>query len=235
MSRRVPALILVFAVALAVSMIAFWPLRAGMTAANAGSLGLSARDVSGTIWSGRLEGAALGVQPLGDLRARVFFLPLVAGETRVALTGEGVFGGLFIRRGDAMAVEGLDIRAPISALGLPGAGTATLSRAAFGFDGSACEAASGRARIEGLAGTGWAAPMLEGPLTCEDGRLVARLAGQDASVDLSANLAFERSGRWMLDLVARPTDPLISAALSAQGFQPGPDGLTYSTTGRIAE
>lgn len=233
MSRRIPALILIFTVALALAMIAFWPLRAGMAAANTASLGLSARDVSGTIWSGRLEDAALGAQPLGDLRARVFFLPLLAGETRLALTGEGAFQGLFIRRGETMAVRGLDIRAPISAVGLAGAGTATLSQAAFVFDGAACETASGRARIEGLAGTGWTAPMLEGPLVCEDGRLVARLAGQDASVDLSANLAFERTGRWTLDLVARPADPLISAALSAQGFQPGPDGLTYSTTGRI--
>lgn len=234
MSRRIPALILIFAVALAVAMIAFWPLRAGMAAANAGSLGLSARDVSGTIWSGRLEGAALGAQPLGDLRARVFFLPLLAGETRLALTGEGAFRGLFIRRGQAMAVEGLDIRAPVSALGLAEAGTATLSQATFAFQGPTCEAASGRARIEGLAGAGWTAPMLEGPLVCEGGRLVARLAGRDASIDLSATLAFERTGRWTLDLVARPADPLISAALSAQGFQPGPEGLTYSTTGRIA-
>ena len=234
MSWRIPALILIFAVSLAVAMIGFWPLRAGLAASNTAAIGLSARDVSGTIWSGRLEGAALGSQPLGDLRARVFLLPLLAGETRLALTGEGAFQGVFTRRGDAIAVEGLDIRAPISVFGLAGAGTATLSQAAFAFDGATCETASGRVRIEGLAGTGWTAPVLEGPLVCEQGRLVARLAGQDASVGLSADLSFQRTGRWTLDLAARPVDSMISAALSAQGFQPGPDGLTYSTTGRIA-
>ena len=234
MTWRIPLLIMVFAVALAVGMIVFWPLRAGLAATNAGSLGLSARDVTGTIWSGRLEGAALGVQPLGDLRARVCFLPLLGGETRLSLTGEGAFQGVFIRRGDAIAVEALDMRAPISALGLSGSGTVTLSQAAFAFDSARCEAASGRARIEGLAGSGWTAPMLEGPLACEEGRLVARLHGQDAAVDLAATLAFDRSGRWTMDLVVRPADPLISAALLAQGFQTGPQGLIYSTTGRLA-
>lgn len=234
MTRRVPILIMTFAVALVLAMIVFWPMRAGLAAANASTLGLSAREVTGTIWSGRLQGAALGSQPLGDLDARIHFFPLLSGETRLSLQGEGAFQGLFIRRGDAIAVRALDVQAPVSTVGLPGGGTVTLSQATVAFDGPRCDEASGRARIEGLAGTGWTAPLLEGPLACADGRLVARLRGQDASVDLAADMAFDRTGRWTLDLLARPADPLISAALSAQGFQPGPEGLTYSTTGRIA-
>lgn len=234
MNRLAPLLILVFAVTLALAMLAFWPLRAGLGAAGVPGLGLSARDVSGTIWSGSLQEAALGAQPLGDVSARLHLFPLLAGETHLSLDGEGAFRGVFRRRGDRLGVEALDLSAPFSVLGLPGGGTVGLSQVTAAFDGPRCAEASGRVRLDGLAGSGWAAPPLDGVLACDDGRLVARLTGRDAAVELAADMAFDRTGRWTLDLVARPSNPLVAAALAVQGFQPGPQGLVYSTNGRIA-
>lgn len=231
--KRTPLLLVAFSLALVLGMVVFWPMRAGLGAAGASGLGLSARDVTGSIWSGRLEQAALGAQTLGNLDARLHFLPLLSDETRLSLSGDGAFRGVFMRRRTRLAVEGLDLRAPISALGLPGAGTAGISQGAVAFDGPTCQTASGRLSIEGLAGSGWVAPPLVGALSCDDGQLLARLNGQDPALELNADMRFDRTGRWTLDILARPADPLVAAALAAQGFQPTGEGLTYSTAGRI--
>ena len=50
-------LTLTFAVVLLVTMIACWPMRAALGAAGVERLGLSARDVEGTLWAGRLSEA----------------------------------------------------------------------------------------------------------------------------------------------------------------------------------
>ena len=229
-------LTLTFAVVLLVTMIACWPMRAALGAAGVERLGLSARDVEGTLWAGRLSEARLGELPLGDLDARLAFWPMLAGETRLSLDAEdGPFQAVLIRARDQAGVRGLDLQAPLSALGLGGqaSGAATLIQADVLFVENQCAEASGRVRIDGLAGPGWTAPPLEGTLACDDGQLLARMNGADAQVELMADMRVRPSGAWTLTLLAQPRDPLLAPLMEAQGFIAGPEGLLYEARGSV--
>lgn len=233
---RSVGLTLTFALALLAGMLAFWPMRAALGATGAERLGLSAVAVTGTLWRGRLDDARLGPVPLGDVRARTSLLALLAGRTELSLEGEtGPFrADLAAGRGE-MTARQVDLRAPLSVLGLPAAadGGLALSRAGVSFRDGQCQAASGRLIVEGLAGPGWRAPPLDGPLSCDGREVLARLEGRDDRVALDAELRMDGGGGWRLAVTARPDDPLVAAALLAQGFAEGPEGLTLDARGRL--
>ncbi|WP_296816602.1 type II secretion system protein N [Brevundimonas sp.] len=233
---RIVGLTLTFAVVLLVTMIAGWPMRAALGAAGVDRLGLSAREVTGTLWSGRLSDARLGDISLGDVEARLAFWPMLAGETRLSLeASDGPFAVELVRAQDRAGVRGLDIQVPLATFGLPGqaGGTATLTQSDILFVDGRCAQASGRVRIDGLAGPGWTAPALDGALACHDGLLLARMNGADERFALAADLRVRSSGAWTLTLLAQPRDPLLAPLMEAQGFAPGPEGLTYEARGSL--
>ena len=71
----VPILLAVIAVALF-----FLPLRLAVGMAGLEGSRFSAKAITGSVWSGRIEGAQIGPFPLGDLDAGVRFLPLLTGR-----------------------------------------------------------------------------------------------------------------------------------------------------------
>lgn len=229
-------LTLTFALALLAGMLAFWPMRAALGAAGVERLGLSASEVTGTLWRGRLNGARLGPVALGDVRARVSLWALLAGRTELSLQGEtGPFrADLAAGRGELTARQ-VDLRAPLALLGLPAGadGALALSQAGVSFRDGQCRSASGRLVLEGLAGPGWEGPTLDGPLSCDGREVLARLEGRDDRVALDAELRMDATGVWRLAVTARPDDPLVAAALLAQGYAEGPEGLTFDARGRL--
>ena len=81
------ALFLAFFVA---ALIAFLPLRLALGWFGLAEQGMTAREVTGSIWAGELREARFGQVALGDLSAGVSPLPLLVGRARVDLDGSGV-------------------------------------------------------------------------------------------------------------------------------------------------
>jgi hypothetical protein len=85
------ALILVFAVSLALMLAILTPLRLVLDVAGADDLGLHAARVEGPFWDGRVVGARAGGLPLGDLRVSVNPLALMlAGDDAARLRAVAV-------------------------------------------------------------------------------------------------------------------------------------------------
>ena len=72
----------------ALAMLAFLPMRLALGFAGLDAQGFSAREVRGSLWSGRLVEARFGDIALGDLDAGVSPLALLIGRARIALQGE---------------------------------------------------------------------------------------------------------------------------------------------------
>ena len=78
------ALFLAFFVA---ALIAFLPLRLALGWFGLAEQGMTAREVTGSIWAGELREATFGRIALGDLSAGVAPVPLLVGRARVDLNG----------------------------------------------------------------------------------------------------------------------------------------------------
>ena len=69
----------------AVAVLVLLPMRLALGWASLDSQGFSAREVTGSVWSGRLVEARFGDVALGDLDASVSPLALLIGRARIAL------------------------------------------------------------------------------------------------------------------------------------------------------
>ena len=78
-----------FAAALGLALVLSLPLRLALS--RTGDV-ISAQSVEGTIWNGRLVGASLPGQSIGDLDARLSFGSLFLGKVRVRLDGALLHG-----------------------------------------------------------------------------------------------------------------------------------------------
>ena len=71
------------------ALIVFLPMRLMLDWIGLGDLGLTARQVSGSLWFGELHEAQAGGFALGDLSARVSPIQLLVGRARVDVAGRG--------------------------------------------------------------------------------------------------------------------------------------------------
>lgn len=206
-----------------VAMLALLPLRLALGWAGLDDQGFAAREVRGSVWSGRLSEARFGDLALGDLDARVSPLALLIGRARVALES---------RNGGAQALSGtvelsrnragvIGATGPIE----PGAAFAPLPVTALNMDevsarfvDGACEAAEGRVRAE-IAGTFLGATLpgaVSGTARCDGGALLlplVSLAGTEG-----AALRLWADGRYRAELTLVPSDPAVATRLDTAGF-----------------
>ncbi|MFN3945452.1 MAG: type II secretion system protein N [Allosphingosinicella sp.] len=220
-----------FALALLVSL----PLRLALDWLNLGDRGLAAREARGSVWSGRLAEAQYGHVPLGDVDAGLSPLPLVIGRARVELERGGREQGF---RGAATVASGGfsldDLRGRIAM----GAALAPLPVAALDlrdvtarFADGLCAAATGavEATLTGDAAALMLPATLTGTARCAEGALLLPLASQSGMEQLS--LRIWGDGRFRADLMARPSDPALSAGLEAAGFRPMGGGYAARAEG----
>src|SRR5690606_24936477 len=207
--------------------------------------GLSARAVSGTIWSGTIYDARIGKLPLGRLEAQLSPLALLSGRTELmfARTGEAqdaqnVQGALSGRlhgsgpSGVSDVTGDVALGARIGGLAL---GRLQLTGVTLRFDDAArCAAAGGTVQL------GLSAPVaglslaqgLSGALSCAGGRAQVLLASQSGMEKLQ--LSFDPKRGWTARfLVAQATDPMMIAALAAMGFRSAADGYVMTASGRF--
>lgn len=219
-------------------LVAFFPLRLALDAADLPRLGLSARDVSGTIWNGRIGGLALQRQELGTFDVELRPGPLLLGRAAMHFERadglQGPLTGTLISGGAAHGVERLDGRLATARLFAPVPVEALeFSRVTIVFRNGACVKARGQVtavvgtRLGGLDLTRG----LSGPVSCEGHRVRARLASSAGREQVEFFLA--EDGRYRAFMTVRGAPPAIAIALSLLGFRGGPEGLTLSMSNRL--
>lgn len=195
--------------------------------------GLSARDATGTIWSGTLHDAQLAGLPLGDTKVGLLPLALLTGQIRLQFAGAKLKGTLVATPtsfGIAHAIGPVD--AAVRVKPLPVA-QLVLDDATVQFSGKQCSDAKGnvRAVVGGDIGGITLPGGMTGTLRCDGHLLLVPLVGQSGMERL--NIRIDSEGKWRAEFIVRTTDQATAAKLAAAGFLPGPSGHIIRLTGAL--
>lgn len=233
--RRVLILIVLLA-----TLIVLFPLRLALALLDLDRIGVSARAVSGSIWSGRLDEVAAAGVPIGTAEARLSPFELLIGRARIDVSrpadaaGAGPLSGAVTVSRNSLGVADVTATVPLAAALAPlPVASVSLSNFNVRFDGGACARASGTARAAltgSIAGVALAQG-LSGNASC-DGRFVRiPLTSQSGQERLDFRVAVD--GEYVADLIAvQPASDRI-AALAALGFEAVPGGYRLRTSGRF--
>ncbi|MFN4175689.1 type II secretion system protein N [Phenylobacterium sp.] len=218
--------------AFVLALVVLVPLRMALGWSGATETGLSARRATGTVWSGRLIGAAYHGISLGDARVSLDILGL---GLRVAADGEARGRGILRASGVSHATAAL----PLARLapGLPLTGELRVEDLSVDFGKGACRKARGRVALQDVRLGGAAGPVpglrLAGQAACRDGRFLLPLAGEASGVAIDVLVRLDGAGRYEAVSRLRATDPLALAAAGAAGFERGLDGFSRTDRGTL--
>lgn len=222
-----------------VAMLAFLPMRLALGWVALDDQGFTAREVRGTLWSGRLAEARFGELALGDLEADVSPLPLLIGRARVALLREApspderLTGAVEIGRSRAAILHATGPVAPGTAFSPLPVTALNLDDATVRFVDGVCEAAEGRVRAD-LSGTFAGQPLpglVSGTARCDGGALLLPLVS--AAGAEGVNLRLWADGRYRAELSLVPGDPVVAARLDAAGFTANGAARMLAVEGRF--
>ena len=197
---------------------------------------------SGTIWQGQAN------VPFGKSRAPVSFkaapLKLITGKSFLDFT---VKNSGFYLTGLAGLSQAQDVKinANIAQLplldprirGLQGKIVAEISEAKLGsgFTG-ACKTITGQVRTDFLKANEatwfWQGPELSGPIRCEDGTIVAQMAGQEGRQSFTAMLRLMPDGVYTAQMDVTTAEPRAAVVLGFYGFESKGGKFVLSETGR---
>ena len=216
------------AVLFVLALVSLFPLRLALE-----GRGLSARSVSGSVWSGRIEDLRVGPLPIGDVRAGLRPLSLHTGEPELAASREGFAarlsgsrGTIGVKRAQGSIVlrEGLG-GFPVSAIGF--------SDFRYALRGGKCAEAAGSLSVT-LPPVSPLMPqdfVLEGKARCDRGALYVPMTGPSGAEHLFLRIGGD--GRWRADLTLTGLPPEVSAPLLEQGWSGRPGGIGLSAAGRF--
>ncbi|MDQ3206719.1 MAG: type II secretion system protein N [Pseudomonadota bacterium] len=221
------------------------PLGLAIHTADLDMLQLSAREATGTVWSGDLRSASLRGIPVGDASVRLAPLALLGGVARVSVDAAQWSGDLLAGRingvegvSGALALDPLDATPGMTLL-------LRLSDVDLSFSRGRCQRAAGEVGAElqwtstgGLASGADAAPvLLAGRVTCSERVATIELTGAtEANAGapvVNAMLEIEPDGRYQLRALVTGADDTTRLALEASGFQDGPSGLSRVDEGSL--
>jgi general secretion pathway protein N len=221
-----------------VALLLLLPLRVALSAADLGRLGMSAREVAGTIWQGRIGELMLGRQLLGTFDVRLD--PGALLLRRIAMPFErldqiqGPLTGVLRAGGSVTGVERLSGGVPASNL-LGGApiDALTFTNTTILFEDGRCVEASGRVAANLAVRFG---PLaldrgFAGSVTCDGDRVRARLASEAGTEQVEFFVS--SSGRVRGWVSIRSPLPGLDTLLSTYGFRTGPGGLTLPFETRL--
>lgn len=220
-------------------LVATFPMRLALSFAGSADAGISARAVRGSIWSGEIYDARLGVLPLGTVKASLSPTALFLGNVDLDFERSdsrlGALSGRLHGSYPRGASEVNGVTALAGGLGLIPANSIRFEGTAARFDAAGrCVEAGGTLHIA------VAAPIagldlsrgLSGPLRCADGRAEALLASQSGMERVA--LSFDGSGAYRARFAIEASgDPAMMAALAALGFRAASDGFVLVTTGQF--
>lgn len=219
-----------------VALIALLPMRLALGWAKLGELGLSARQVRGSVWLGELREANVAGLDFGDLAAHLSPVPLLIGRAHVAMKGEGdapLQGVIGLSRhglgviGLTAGVTGGAAFAPLPVTELD------LDDVTARFEDGSCDHAEGRVRtmLAGAIGGVQLPQSMAGTARCDGDVLLLPLAS--AAGTESLDLRLRADGSYRADLAMRTADSGLAAKLQLAGFRPSANGYLLSLQGRF--
>lgn len=226
--------IILFAAVFVVALIILLPMALALRWAGVERAGLSARSVSGDVWTGKLFDVRLGPVPLGNANAGLKPLPLFTGTAELG-ADTGVGFGRFISGGGTIGARRVTAKLPLAAALAPlPVETIELSEATIVFRGADCVEGEGRIRAtfgKGDLGGLSLAQGMSGVARCERGELVLPLVSQTGLEKLAVRL--KGDGRWTALLTVQGGDPALMTKLTAAGFTNAGGAMALRLGGQI--
>jgi general secretion pathway protein N len=220
LSRRTRVtLILLFVFGL----ILFMPMRIALGLAGLERVGVAARDVRGSVWSGRIDQLMLGTMPVGSVRAALSPISLLVGRARIDIwrrqgAADDLSGALTVGFG-RVGIDDVTGAVPLgrSFAPLP-IGSLIMEDVTAYFSGDRCGHAEGRARAQ-MAGQFPGLNLsqgLSGTVSCDGEALLLPLVSQSGLEKV--NLRIWRSGRYVAEMRVETADAVLADALAKAGF-----------------
>lgn len=220
MSRR--AFLLAALLAALLGLIVFFPLRLAIDLTTGEDSAISAQQVGGTVWDGRIGELGLKGQPLGTFDVSARLLPLLLGHIELDATrldtGDGPLSARLVtgggREGIIAANGRLAIRDLVSPLPLE---ALDLTGVTILFDDGRCSKAQGAVALQPSFAAPIVAESLTGTLSCgDDGRAVATFASQRGGHRVLLNI--DAQGGIEAEARTRGAPPAVAVALQVFGY-----------------
>ena len=232
MTRR--SYIIAIALLLIVAFILFMPLRAVV-----GGDQISARKVDGIIWDGSIRDLRLSRVPIGDVNARVKFLPLLLGRAEIALSrGDAPFApgisGSVTRRLNGVSIDRFNATLAIGTLFDPlPVEDVILQDFSARFSGGRCAEASGGIRMtltKAIPGLDLSNGLLAKP-RCDRGALLIPLLSQSATEHVDIRLSAD--GTYSVTILLERDNSENADAFALAGFRKSARGFQMTKKGRL--
>lgn len=212
----------------------FMPLRAIV-----GGNQISARKVDGIIWDGSIRDLRLSKVPIGDVNARVKFLPLLLGRAEIALSrGDAPFApginGSVTKRFGGVSIDKFNATLAIGSLFDPlPVEDIILQDFSARFTGGRCSEASGGIRMtltKAIPGLDLSNGLLAKP-RCDRGQLLIPLLSQSATEHVDIRLSAD--GTYSVTILLEGDNSQNADALRLAGFRQGTRGFQMTKRGRL--
>ncbi len=223
---------------LALGLILFLPMRIALGAAGLERMGVSAREVRGTIWDGRIDQLLFGAMPVGSVHAALSPVSLLVGRVRFDVwrkTGlaNDISGAMTVGFGRV----GIDDVTGVVPLGRAFAplpiGSLAMDDVSVRFAGENCGHAEGRVRafVAGqMAGLNLSQG-LSGAAVCDGDALLLPLVSQSGMEKITLRLW--RSGRYVAEMRVETADATLAQTLGAAGFAQTGNALLFKVEGSL--
>ena len=208
------------------------PMRVALTWIGADRAGVSAAEVSGSIWNGRLRAAEYHGASLGDVEASLDPFALLSGTHRLAV--RGTLGKATLVEGASRGFEMTDAAIEVGQLrpSLPFTGRLRLENATLLFSGNRCQRAEGRITMDVLQ-RAFNGPEVAGMLSCAGDAATAQLDGRAQDVEVSIVVRLDSAGRYQAETRIVSTNPMVRGALALAGFAENGGRFTRSDEGAL--
>lgn len=204
-------------------LIAFMPMRIALGLTGLEQVGVSAREVRGSLWSGRIDQLMLGTMPVGAVRAGLSPISLLMGRARIDIwrrrgAADDLSGALTIGF-NRIGIDDVTGAVPLgrSFAPLP-IGSLLMEDVTAYFSGDRCGHAEGRVRAQ-LAGQFSGLNLsqgLSGTASCDGDALLLPLVSQSGLEKI--NLRIWRSGRYVAEMRVETADAGLAGTLAKAGF-----------------
>lgn len=204
-----------------------------------GGEGVTARKVEGIIWDGSIRDLRVGQLLIGDVNARLHFLPLFLGRAQISLSrGDAPFAaginGSVTRRPGGISVDNVKATFPVAALFAPlPAENVELQDFSARFTSGRCTEASGNVRLT-LANTLPGLDLSNGLLAkprCDRGQLLIPLLSQSAMEHVDVRISGDGTYTATIFLEGDRTEQTVPLGLA--GFRPVAGGYRMVRKGRF--
>jgi general secretion pathway protein N len=230
-NRRIVAGLAVLFIAVA---ILFMPLRLLLPGEAA-----TARKVEGIIWDGSIRDLKVGGLAIGDVNARLHFLPLFLGRAHMSFSrGDAPFApgvsGAVTRRPGGYSIDGLNASFSVATLLAPlPAENLQFTDFSARFGSGRCAEAAGSVRLTapvGVAGLDLTNGLLGKP-RCDKGDLLIPLLSQSAMEHVDIRIGTDGTYSAMVLLEGDRVEQAATLALA--GFRPVSGGYRLVRKGRF--